>query len=134
MAPLCRDRMLALNPESPYMERINDLLRKKRALGTDDWMRWLPATPVKDSIAQLAEQICQVVNDPQINPLLNAKSISQTLLCFYAGTLMQPMYAGLFKGLSETELDHILSAFSAKQCIPNQGLVDVLSKYTEKPA
>jgi endoglucanase len=74
------------------------------------------------------------VNDPQINPLLNAKSVSQALLCFYTGTLMQPMYASLFKGLSETELDHILSSFSAKQCIPNKGLVDVLSKHMANPA
>jgi hypothetical protein len=97
-------------------------------------MRWLPPTPVKESTAQLAEQIRHVVDDPQINPVLNAKSMSQTLLCFYAGTLMQPMYANLFKGLSEAELDHILSSFSAKQCIPNQGLVNVLGKYTVKPA
>ena len=126
--------MLTLNPESPYMVRIKDLLQKKRALGTDDWMRWLPPTPVKQSTAQLAEQIRQVVDDPKINPVLNAKSMSQTLLCFYAGTLMQPIYADLFKGLSETELDNILSSFSAKQCIPNEGLVHVLSKYTSKPA
>jgi len=126
--------MLTLNPESPYMQRIKDLLSKKRALGTDDWMRWLPPTPVKTSTAQLAEQIRQVVNDPGIDPVLNAKSMGQTLLCFYAGTLMQPMYAGLFKGLSETELDGILASFSAKQCVPNQGLVDVLSKYANKPA
>lgn len=126
--------MLTLNPESPYMQRIGDILRKKRSLGTDDWMRWLPATPVKDSTTRLAEQIRQVVDDPQINPLLNAKSMSQTLLCFYTGTLMQPMYASLFKGLSETELDHILSSFSAKQCVPNQSLVEVLSKHMTKPA
>ena len=126
--------MLTLNPQSPYMERIKDLLGKKRALGTDDWMRWLPPTPVKESTAQLAEQIRRVVDDPQIDPVLNAKSISQTLLCFYAGTLMQPMYAGLFKGLSESELDHILSSFSAKQCVPNSGLVNVLSKHMSKPA
>ena len=47
---------------------------------------------------------------------------------------MQPLYANLFKGLSETELDHILSSFSAQQCVPNQGLVEVLSKYMAKPA
>ena len=126
--------MLTLNPESPYMERIKEFLGKKRALGTDDWMRWLPPTPIKTSTAQLAEQIRQVVNDPQIDPVLNAKSMSQALLCFYTGTLMQPMYAGLFNGLSETELDHILSSFWAKQCIPNQGLVDVLSTHMAKPA
>ena len=53
--------MLTLNRASPYMERISDLLRKKAALGTDDWMSWLPPTPVKDATAQLAEQIRQVV-------------------------------------------------------------------------
>ena len=126
--------MLTLDPASPYMERISDLLRKKAALGTDDWMSWLPPTPVKDATAHLADQIHQVVGDPKVDSGLNARCVKQTLLCFYTGTLMQPLYASLFKGLSENELDHILSSFSAKQCVPNQGLVDVLSKYMVKPA
>ena len=126
--------MLTLDPASPYMERIKDLLRKKAALGTDDWMKWLPPTPVKDATAQLAGQILQVVGDPQLDVRLNARCVSQTLLCFYTGALMQPLYASLFKGLSENELDHILSSFSAKQCVPSQGLVDVLSKHMAKPA
>ena len=126
--------MLTLDHASPYMERISDLLRKKAALGTDDWMSWLPPTPVKDATAQLAEQIRQVVGDPQLDSRLNARCVKQTLLCFYTGTLMQPLYASLFKGLSENELDRILSSFSAKQCVPNQGLVDILSKYMAKPA
>jgi aryl-phospho-beta-D-glucosidase BglC (GH1 family) len=121
--------MLTLDPASPYMERISDLFRKKAALGTDDWMSWLPPTPVKDATAQLADQILRVVGDPQLDARLNARCVKQTLLCFYTGTLMQPLYASLFKGLSENELDHILSSFSAKQCVPNQGLVDILSKY-----
>jgi hypothetical protein len=116
------------------MERISDLIRKKAALGTDDWMKWLPPTPVKDATAQLADQIRQVVGDPQLNARLNVRCMSQTLLCFYTGTLIQPFYASLFRGLSENELAHILSSFSAKQCVPNQGLVDVLSKYMATPA
>ena len=120
--------MLTLDPASAYMERISDLLRKKRALGTDDWMKWLPPTPVKDATAKLAGEILQVVSDPQLDPRLNVRCVSQTLLCFYTGTLMQPLYASLFQGLSETELDHILSSFSARQCVPNRGLVDVLSR------
>ena len=126
--------MLMLDPGSAYMERIRDLLRKKRALGTDDWMSWLPPTPVKDAAAQLAGQILEVVGDPQLDARLNVRCVRQTLLCFYTGTLMQPLYAGIFKGLSENELDHILSSFSARQCVPNQGLINVLSKYMAKPA
>jgi hypothetical protein len=75
-----------------------------------------------------------VVDDPQLDARLNVRCMTQTLLCFYTGTLMQPLYARLFKGLSENELDHVLSSFSAKQCIPNKGLADVLSKHMTKPA
>ncbi len=75
--------MLKINPASPYMERISDLLRKKVALGTDDWMKWLPTTQVKDATAQLADQIRQVVGDPQLDARLNVRCMSQTLLCFY---------------------------------------------------
>jgi aryl-phospho-beta-D-glucosidase BglC (GH1 family) len=126
--------MLTLDPASPYMERIKDLLKKKAALGSDDWMSWLPPTPIKDATAQLADQILQAVGDPQLDPRLNARCVKQTLLCFYTGTLMQPLYASLFKGLSENELDALLSSFSAKKCIPNQGLVDVLGKHMAMPA
>ena len=97
-------------------------------------MSWLPPTPVKDATAQLAEQIREAVGDPQLDARLNARCVKQTLLCFYTGTLMQPLYAGLFKGMSENELDEMLSSFSAKRCVPNQGLVDVLSKYMAMPA
>jgi len=126
--------MLTVDPASPYMERICGLLRKKAALGTDDWMSWLPPTPVKEATAQLAEQIRQAVGEEGLDARLNARCVSQSLLCFYTGTLMQPGYANLFKGLSENELDGILSSFSAKRCVVNQGLVDVLSKYMGMPA
>ena len=126
--------MLTLDPASPYMERIGGLLRRKAALGSDDWMSWLPPTPIKDATAQLAEQILQVAGDPELDARLNVRCVRQTLLCFYTGTLMQPLYASLFKGLSENELDVMLSSFSAKRCLPNQGLVDVLSKYMATPA
>ena len=126
--------MLTLDPASPYMQRIADLLRKKAALGTDDWMSWLPPPPIKDATAQLAGQILQAVDDPQLDARLNTRCLRQTILCFYTGTLMQPLYASLFKGLSENELDTVLASFSAKQCLPNQGLINILSKHMTTPA
>ena len=126
--------MLTLDPASPYMQRISDLLRKKAALGTDDWMSWLPPTPVKNATAHLADHILQVVDDSNLNPGFNARCVKQTLLCFYTGTLMQPMYASLFKGLSENEIDTILSSFSANRCLPNHGLVEVLRKHMSSSA
>jgi hypothetical protein len=126
--------MLTLSPSSPYMQRLADFQRKKRALGTDDWMKWLAPTPVKDATVKLADQILEVVADPELNAGLNAQCVRQAMLAVYTGALMQPLYASLFKGLSETELDQLLSSFSAAQCIPNQGLVGVMSKHATLPA
>jgi endoglucanase len=126
--------MQTLDPESPYIRRIHDLLGKKAALGADDWMSWLPATPVKDATAALAEQIRGVVADPQIDARLNTRCVSQALLCFYTGTLMQPMYARLFEGLSETQLDDLLSSFSIRRCVPNARLIGIMRKYMAMPA
>jgi hypothetical protein len=97
-------------------------------------MSWLPPTPIKNATAQLADQVLRAVGDPELNARFNARCVKQTLLCFYTGTLMQPLYASLFKGLTENELDAMLSSFSAKRCLPNQGLVDVLSKHMAAPA
>ena len=126
--------MLTLAPSSPYMQHVADFQRKKRALGTDDWMKWLPPTPIKDATAALADQILGVVADPALNAGANAQCVKQAMLAVYTGALMQPLYASLFKGLSETELDQLLSSFSAAQCVPNQGLVGVMSKYAALPA
>ena len=126
--------MQTLDPGSPYISRIRDLLGKKMALGADDWMSWLPGTPVKNGTAALAEQIRKVVDDPGIDPRLNTRCVSQSLLCFYTGTLMQPLYARLFQGLSEGELDEILSSFSIARCIRNDRLAAIMSKYMAMPA
>jgi hypothetical protein len=126
--------LMTLAPSSPYMARLADFRRKKLALGTDDWMSWLPPTPVKDATARLADQILDTVADPELSARSNQRCVRQTLLSVYTGGLMQPLYASLFKGLSETEIDQLLSSFSAAQCVPNQGLAGVLSKHMAQPA
>jgi aryl-phospho-beta-D-glucosidase BglC (GH1 family) len=126
--------MMTLSPTSPYMARLADFQKKKRALGTDDWMKWLPPTPVKDATVGLADQIAGVVADPALDAGLNGQCVKQTLLSFYTGGLMQPLYASLFKGLSETEIDGLLASFSAAQCVRNEGLVGVMGKYAAMTA
>jgi aryl-phospho-beta-D-glucosidase BglC (GH1 family) len=126
--------MQTLDPGSPYIRRIRDLLARKAQLGADDWMSWLPPTPIKDATAALAEQIRQQVGDPHIEARLNVRCVSQALLCFYTGTLMQPMYASLFAGLSEPELDEILSSFSIRRCKRNERLVAIMSEHMRMPA
>lgn len=126
--------MAMLDPASPYLMHIAEFLNKKRQLGTDDWMSWLPATPVKDATAALANQIYDIVGDKRFPPQLNAKCMAQSSLAFYTSHLMQPSYAALFAAMSEPEIDQMLSSFSVKKCIPNAGLNKILGRYMALPA
>ncbi len=126
--------MLTLDPASDYMQRVGDLIHKKEALGTDDWMPWLPMTPIKEATAQLADQIYAVIGDESLSPRYTARCVSQNLLCFFAGGLMQRTYANLFRNLSENQIDQMLASFSCGQCKPNEGLTGILRKYMAYPA
>lgn len=126
--------MLTLDPESPYLQRVGDLIRKKEMLGTDDWMPWLPMTPIKEATARLADQIYAAIGDESLSPSYTRRCVSQDLLCFLVGGMMQRSYASLFRNMSENQIDEMLASFSCEQCKPNVGLTDILRKYMACPA
>jgi hypothetical protein len=47
---------------------------------------------------------------------------------------MQPAYARCFAQMSETEIDRVLQSWSFKNCVPHQGLIEVLKKNMARPA
>ena len=126
--------LLTLDPASEYMQRIGGLIKKKELLGTDDWMSWMPRTPVKEAAAGLADQIYDLIGDDSINKAYNRACLSQAVLSFYAGALMQRTYANMFKGLSENEINDVLASFSQEACKVNEGLAAILTKYVAMPA
>lgn len=121
-----------LNPESDYMQIISPVLRNKLLLDTDFWMRWLPSTPAKQMIRDLARLIEQTIGDPDIEPSANQRYLNEAALACYTGTLMQPSYAKLFKGMSEDRIDSVLQSFSIKNCIKNEGLIEVVKKHMSR--
>lgn len=125
--------MLTVDPASPYMQLVGDLVRKKEMIGTDDWMHWLPMTPVKEAAVQLADQIRAIIGDEEQSQAYTRRCLSQNLMCFFVGGLMQPAYAKLFKELSESQIDHILMSFSCEQCKPNEALTNILRRYMAYP-
>jgi endoglucanase len=125
--------LAVLDPGSEYLQRVGNFIRKKELLGTDDWMGWMPPTPVKEATARLAEQIYEVIGDDSITKRYNQPCFSQAMLCFYTGALMQRSYANLFRDLSETQIDQVLSSFSLKQCKVNDGLAAIVRKYSAYP-
>lgn len=119
-----------LDPESEYMERISSIVKMKHKLNTDDWMIWLPGMEARGYVDQIATHLEEVIGDKDINHAYNVAALSQQILTVYTGALIQPAYAKLFQGLSEEKIDDIMSSFALKNCKINQGLVDVVKKYT----
>jgi hypothetical protein len=122
--------LVVLDPESEYRQRVGDFIGRKEQLGTDDWMAWMPPTPVKQETARLAQQIYDVIGDESITKDYSKTCFSSAVLCFYTSALMQRTYANLFKGLSEPQIDHVLSSFSLKKCKVNDGLANIVKKYS----
>ncbi|MES1264284.1 MAG: glycoside hydrolase family 5 protein, partial [Variovorax sp.] len=125
--------LVTLDPESEYQQRVGDFIRKKIQLGADDWMVWMPQTPVKQETGKLAQQIYDVIGDDDITQNYNRKCFSSAVLCFYTSALMQQTYARLFKDLSESQIDRVLSSFSLKQCKVNNELAGIVKKYSAFP-
>ena len=121
-----------LDPESDYMQIVRRELEAKRLLDTDQWMSWLPDTAAKDIIRSLSRYIAETVGDDKIETEALYANLKQNALCGYAATLMQPSYAALFRGMSESRIDEVMQSFALKNCVVNRGLVDMLKKHMKR--
>ncbi len=119
-----------LDPESDYMQLVKHELEAKRLLDTDQWMGWLPETPAKEMIRNLAEYARKTIGDEEIGSGPAYDYLKQRALSGFVGSLMQPAYAKLFKGMTEERIDRVMDSFALKNCIKNAGLLDIVKKYT----
>ncbi len=122
--------LVTLDPASEYMQHVGSFIRKKVALGTDNWMQWMPPTPVKQAMSRLAEQVHEVIADEALDRRYTEACFSQSALCFFTGSLMQQTYARLFQGMGEQDLDRMLSSFARERCVVNRPLEALVRKYT----
>lgn len=120
-----------LDPLSPYIQLVKDHLEHKRLLNTDFWMGWLPNTPAKTLVHTLAHEIVETINDPLVNAAGVESYLTQATMAGFIGGLLQYPYARLFKGMSERELDEVLSSFAFKNCIPHPQLHSVMAKHLQ---
>ena len=125
---------VTLDPESDYMQAIADSQRVKRELGTDAWTTWLPVSRAGLIVRELARCIEEVANDPEIDPASNRRHLADAALACYAASLVAPLWARQFRGMSEERIDAMLQSFAFKNCRVNQGLVEVIGKHTARPA
>ena len=120
---------VTLRPESEYGQRVARLLELKRRLGTDSWTGWLPASEIAQLVEQTAARASAALEDPKLPPGEFVAYLKQAALDGFFGGLLQPIYAEAFRGLSENEIDRVLSSFALEQCRQNEGLSAVLRKH-----
>jgi aryl-phospho-beta-D-glucosidase BglC (GH1 family) len=119
---------VTLDPKSDYMQLVGKSLEAKRLLDTDQWMGWLPDTPAKAKVRELEAIVRETIGDNEIDQSADYAFLKQATLSGYVGSLMQPSYAKLFKGMSETRLDELASSFAFKNCVVNEEYVELLKK------
>jgi endoglucanase len=118
-----------IDPTSAYIRTILPVLEAKKALATDFWMGWIPPTPVKQKVYELAHLIESTLEDEQIDPLENRRYLSQAALSGYTAGLMQGTYARLFEGMQRVDLDRLMQSFALDECVPHQALIDIVIKH-----
>ncbi len=118
-----------VDPTSDYIRAILPVLEAKKDLATDFWMGWIPPTPAKQKVYELAHMIEATLEDERIEPAANRHYLAQAALSGYAAGLMQGTYARLFEGSQRVDLDQILRSFAFDECIPHQALIDIVVKH-----
>ena len=119
-----------LDPRSEYMERIKPALRAKKALTADHWMRWLPPTPTRQKVFELAQDIEELIPIEGLDSTANATYLAQSTLSCYAATLLQPAFVQCFKDVSENDIDRIMQSFAFENCVKNEPLIQTIKKFT----
>jgi endoglucanase len=115
--------------DSEYMQRVAHVLELKRKLGTDSWAGWLPKGDVALSIEKAAEQAAEAIGDPELPASEFQHYLKQAALDGFFGGFLQPRYAAAFRGLSENDIDRVLSSFAFASCVPNEPLLGVVKKH-----
>jgi endoglucanase len=118
-----------MDPQSDYMQLLKPVLDAKRELDTDFAMYWLPSTLAKEKVRDLAAYIKTVIDEPYINADANRRYLTQAAMGTYTAMLMQPAYAGKFKGMTEERIDEVLQSFALKNCTKHKGLLEVAGKH-----
>jgi aryl-phospho-beta-D-glucosidase BglC (GH1 family) len=110
-------------PDSEYLQRIAPILKAKHLAADGE------GATIGKKLKEMGDTIDQALSELGIPFPIERQRFAQFSLFGYLAQFLQVPYAHLFKDCSETDLDRMLSAFAFKNCIPNQPVVDVLTKH-----
>ncbi|KAF2154382.1 glycoside hydrolase family 5 protein [Myriangium duriaei CBS 260.36] len=116
--------MTYLDPESKWMRAIAPFQKRKRDLQLDAWGR-MPSEQVTKVIGPLVEWIDKVAptsKDQYPTPWATERQITRLInQCWLSGCLSDE-FAGLFKGMSEEELEECAKSWSFENCVKREEL------------
>ena len=121
-----------LDPASEYMQLIRQVQCQKRLFGAENFTDRALVTEAKTKLADFAGLFEREIDAYAINHVDNVNALSEIVLQGYAASLLQPVYADLFKGMSEERLDSVLSSFAIQNCRANDGLIAIIRKYARQ--
>ena len=123
--------LMMVSPQSEYLQLNAHVLDLKFQLEADAWMTWLPPSTTRIKMNELAAQIQQTIGDPGISELLVRQNLARGVMTNLISTLLEPLWAKQFRGMSEDDLDRILQSFAFRNCTPHAGLTGVVKRHLQ---
>jgi hypothetical protein len=115
------------------MRLVKPVLEAKLEFLSDSWMYWLPATPAKGLLSDLAGLFVERFEQEGLDQKIVHGRLVRMALAETLGSMMQPLFARKFKDLSENEIDKVFQSFRLENCKPNEDVVRIVTKHM-KPA
>jgi endoglucanase len=117
--------------DSPWVERIRPILKKKARLGVDSWGG--TDAEVRHVIEPLERLFAEEYPDYHPFPFGTQREIELLVRNILLAEPMLPEYAELFRGADEAEIDELMRSFRFENCIKRAELAAILSDYSRAP-
>lgn len=118
-----------LDPESDYMQLIAPMVAAKQQFNADFGTKYLPAGGAQRMMQDMLRLMNATMPAGEVVSEKHQPAVVEQTIQNLFGILMQPAFARLFRGLSESQLDDVLRAFRFENCRVHAGLNEVLSRH-----
>jgi endoglucanase len=115
---------VAISPDSKWMQRIRPMVEKKARLGVDLWGG--RHDRIMDVMAPLKALFAREFPDYSPFPFGSEFLINRLVPQILFAEALLPEFGELFRGMSEDEIDEMMSSFRLENCVFRQPLADLL--------
>lgn len=118
--------------DSPWQQHLRAFLDKKARLGIDSWGS--TGSQIRHILQPLEETFAQEFPDYHPFPFGPRWMIERVIRAILLAEPLLPEFAGYFKGLSQQDIETLLSSFQFQNCTQHRELISILAEQGTKPA